>query len=295
MFTGSIDFRDATTGKVLHSITGLEADVWSVAFSPGSTLASGSTDGIIRLWDATSEQPLKTFVGHVGRQSGVLHSVQMERHSPAGMQTASFACGMSLLDDSSRHSKGIRMMSEALRLARMTAYSSVGVWTAPFVCGTPSPDNPNRRLKGIYRKSGASRLVRMAAYSPVGVWMARFCCGICRRMSHLKLLQQHAYAGLRWRWLPYKALLTFCIFAAQFGLSHGDAGYDARYDLDGDGIIGFGDFLLFANAFGKEGCIEDMRYDLRSSIWQSRSLRSAVSLIQRRMPERVPAVTNKED
>ena len=43
----------------------------------------------------------------------------------------------------------------------------------------------------------------------------------------------------------------FLQFAAQFGLSQGDAGYEARYDLDGDGTIGFGDFLIFANAFGK--------------------------------------------
>ncbi len=43
----------------------------------------------------------------------------------------------------------------------------------------------------------------------------------------------------------------FLQFAAQFGLSQDDAGYDARYDLDEDGTIGFGDFLIFANAFGK--------------------------------------------
>ena len=42
----------------------------------------------------------------------------------------------------------------------------------------------------------------------------------------------------------------FMQFAAQFGLSQSDTGYDARYDLDGDGTIGFGDFVIFANAFG---------------------------------------------
>ena len=43
----------------------------------------------------------------------------------------------------------------------------------------------------------------------------------------------------------------FIQFAAQFGLSQGDDGYDARYDLDGNGAIGFSDFLIFAGAFGK--------------------------------------------
>ena len=45
----------------------------------------------------------------------------------------------------------------------------------------------------------------------------------------------------------------FLQFAQQFGLSQADAGYKARYDLDGDGSVGFSDFLIFANAFGTEG------------------------------------------
>ena len=48
------------------------------------------------------------------------------------------------------------------------------------------------------------------------------------------------------------ALAIFLLFVEQFGLSRGDEGYDARFDLDGDGTIGFGDFLIFANDFGKE-------------------------------------------
>ncbi len=43
----------------------------------------------------------------------------------------------------------------------------------------------------------------------------------------------------------------FLLFATRFGLSRGDARYDARFDLDGDGTIGIGDFLLFVDAFGK--------------------------------------------
>ncbi len=43
----------------------------------------------------------------------------------------------------------------------------------------------------------------------------------------------------------------FVQFAAQFGLSQGDEEYDARYDLDGNGAIGFGDFVIFAQTFGK--------------------------------------------
>ena len=44
----------------------------------------------------------------------------------------------------------------------------------------------------------------------------------------------------------------FVKFAAKFGLSQGDVGYDAQFDLNGDGEIGFADFLIFAENFGKE-------------------------------------------
>ncbi len=43
----------------------------------------------------------------------------------------------------------------------------------------------------------------------------------------------------------------FLLFAAKFGLSQGDADYDARFDLDGSGAVGFADFLAFARLFGE--------------------------------------------
>ena len=44
----------------------------------------------------------------------------------------------------------------------------------------------------------------------------------------------------------------FVQFASRFGAQQGDTGYDARFDLDADGVIGFSDFLIFARNFGKE-------------------------------------------
>ena len=73
---------------------------------------------------------------------------------------------------------------------------------------------------------------------------------------------------LLWDMSPYATPLTlaadfdgdgtvgfsdFVQFAAQFRLSQGDAGYDAKYDLDEDGAVGFSDFLIFAAGFGTGG------------------------------------------
>lgn len=44
----------------------------------------------------------------------------------------------------------------------------------------------------------------------------------------------------------------FLQFASVFGTSRGDTEYNVRFDLDGDGSIGFSDFLMFAENFGKD-------------------------------------------
>ncbi|MDE2832470.1 MAG: chondroitinase family polysaccharide lyase [Gemmatimonadota bacterium] len=43
----------------------------------------------------------------------------------------------------------------------------------------------------------------------------------------------------------------FLLFSSKFGLSEGDAGFEAQYDLDGNGMVGFSDFLIFVQGFGK--------------------------------------------
>ena len=42
----------------------------------------------------------------------------------------------------------------------------------------------------------------------------------------------------------------FVLFAGAFGYREGDEEYDAKYDLHGDGRIGFADFVIFAGSFG---------------------------------------------
>jgi uncharacterized protein with WD repeat len=43
----------------------------------------------------------------------------------------------------------------------------------------------------------------------------------------------------------------FVMFAARYGYRRGQAGYDQRFDLDDDGSVGFSDFLIVVRAFGQ--------------------------------------------
>ncbi|MBN3880907.1 MULTISPECIES: hypothetical protein [unclassified Nostoc] len=70
-------------GNLLQTLTGHSSGVFSVAFSPdGQTLASGSSDNTIKLWDVRKGNLLQTLTGH----SNSVHSVAF---SPDGQTLAS--------------------------------------------------------------------------------------------------------------------------------------------------------------------------------------------------------------
>jgi len=70
-----VELREAESLELVALLTGHTDWVRSVAFAPdGRTLASGSRDGTVRLWDAATGEELRTFAGHTRKVTSVAFS-----------------------------------------------------------------------------------------------------------------------------------------------------------------------------------------------------------------------------
>ena len=133
------------------------------------------------------------------------------------------------------------------RFRRMGGRSQAAVRTLRYGCGTspqgrkntPSQDIPNGSVGCVFAgwEDAGKRQLRRYGHRAG----KRHCCGTCRRTGCLASLQRYCKLKhprrLRRR-RGRSGFPDFLRFAAQFGQSRGDAGFDARFDLNGDGAVG---------------------------------------------------------
>ena len=263
----TVKLWDVATRRNIATLEAHTSDVWSVSFSPdGSTLASGSYDGTVLLWDMSPYiTPLTSF------------SLSLDGDGAAGDQA------VTTLDVSPGPVAAIQVFGKGIRqadgISARFEYDSAQVAYEGFDAGGLLPNaqvlvvsstNPTAVEIDLVSFGGQAtadrglvgtiRFRRMSAFSGTTLRLVRAELGRGTQRERVTFANTHITLQ------PAAAALTpdfngdgrvdsadFVLFTAQYGLRQGDPGYDAWYDLDGDGTIGFGDFLIFGRAFDREG------------------------------------------
>ena len=263
----------------------------SVAFSPdGTMLVSGSSDQTVKLWDVATRAEVATFEIDTGSVHSLVFSpdgtllayrstlgtvkllgvatgaevatFEAQRYgvlsvvfSPDGTTLASGIGGGAIsFWDVSRYVTPVVYMPDAnLRVVIRDALgkSRFAPITTTDMASLTTLDASNRNIRDLTGLEFATNLTELNLMdnrlSSLSV------------TAHIPALQDRG-VGVLSNKTPTPdfdgdgvvGFADFLLFVAQFGSSEDDEGYDVRFDLDGDGVIGFGDFLILVNAFGKK-------------------------------------------
>ena len=238
-FDNMVGLWDVATRRRITILKGHTALVPTMSFAPdGTMLASGSHDNTVRLWDVATGRNIATFeVQDFG--------VWSVAFSPDGTTLAvgTFKA-VELWDVASRE--------RVAAIKQKGGVNSVTYSADGFVIASAASDYTVKLWDAATRRNIATfpntALVNSVSFS-----------------SDRKTLASGAHDGTIALWdvsewtrpLPdfngdgMVGFSDFVQFAGKFGLSQGDAAFDARFDLDDDGTVGFGDFVIFAGRFGQ--------------------------------------------
>ena len=253
--TPGLRLWDVATGQLKATLEHTDP-VEAVAFSPdGLTLASGSAHGAVGLWDVSSGRNEATRDEH-------WDSVSSLSFSRDGSKLASGSwnkVGLWTVDNGQLHIETILEHTGQIHAVAFSRDGSILVTGGGGEFGYTGDADTGLRLWDV----ATGRL--KAALEGHSMWIHAL--AISRNGQTLASASDDGTI-LLWDMSPYVVSRTplpdfdgdgtvgfvdFLLFAGVFGLSQDDAGYEARFDLDEDGAIGFGDFLIFAASFGQGG------------------------------------------
>ena len=246
----TIKLWDVTTGESTATLEGHEDVVSSVAFTPdGASLVSGSWDNTVKLWDAATEGAAATLEGH---RSGI-NSISA---SSDGMTFASAAGdGLVFLWDLQRvrsHPRTLSMLSgDGQQAAPGTQLRE------PLVVSVRD-QNGDAYSGAVVTFAVTGGDGTLSAFSDTTDAEGRAATTLTLGEEYGTYSVVATVADLEPLTFTATAKVTpdfdgdgevgfgdFFLFAEAFG------GSDPRFDLDGSGTVDFADFFLFAEAFGQ--------------------------------------------
>ena len=283
-FTPTIKLWDVKTRVLVGTLEGHTSWVRSLSFSPdGAVLASaGGWDGTVRLWDVGTRGQIGILEGLSGPVGSVAFSIPDGALLAAGDgQTVKLwdVETRQLIGTLEGHEYEISAVAFSPDGSTLASASWNGVWLWDVATQTPIATLRGNEVYSVaFSPDGKSLLLGSFAGS-ASLWDLGTRRSTATLVGHIAEVHSVAFApdgtplvtggregALLWdvsrNATPQSTdadfdgdgtvgFSDFVQFAAKFGLSQRDAGYDARFDLDGDGHVGFSDFLIFAGSFGQ--------------------------------------------
>ena len=257
-----------------------------VAFSPdGGLLASASWDTTVKLWDTETWEEIATLHGHTD-------FVKSAAFSPGGGILASGSTDstvrvwdvaarqeIAMLDRHTDTVFSVAFSPDGAILASGSRDGTIRLWdTAAWKEIAVLKARTRRRVTSIAFSPDGGKLAARSQLGLVDLWDV-LCEEIVAQLTApgdiisiafspdgsllagsmgygIELWDTSSFTSRRsrapdWDGDGEVGFGDFVKFAAKYGGTRGQAGFDPRFDLDGDGTIGFADFLVFARAFGK--------------------------------------------
>lgn len=255
-FEGSLYLWDVKTEyNNRRTLPGLEYHITSLLFAPdGGTVVAGTYGGEVRLWDAATGATIRDLDGHSGRVLAMSFSPD----------------GETLATASHEHIRHGNFVDPKIRINHWNVAAGTSIakldaeWADDMAFspdGTKFATGSQDKLVRLYDLStgdiiatfeGHNHTVTSVLFTPDGQMLASGSEDGTILLWDLAPDPDVEIPDPDFNGDGTVGFADFIRFAANFGRSQGDADYDSRYDLDGDGAIAFGDFVIFAGAFGKE-------------------------------------------
>lgn len=172
-----VNLWNASTGNLIHSLTGFDAAVNAIAFDPnGSRLATGGGDWLVRFWDTKSGAETGRLTGHSGPVQGIAFSrdgsriATGSRDKTVRLWDASGGEPLAVFSGHSWTVTSVAFSPDDRRIASGSWDTSVKLWDATQLDDVTTLRGHRQHVSGVAFSADGTRIASSSWDKTVRLW-----------------------------------------------------------------------------------------------------------------------------